>query len=94
LSFLERAIYFLRLLLQSPATSNSGALILRRLLVKIGDLVIGTEEGAYNGSIGIIFGFDEDDDPIVSWCNSEGSNESSPGCGEYREHLEILNASR
>ena len=62
--------------------------------MKIGDLVIGTEEGAYNGSIGIIFGFDEDDDPIVSWCNTEGSNESSPGCGEYREHLEILNASR
>ena len=62
--------------------------------MKVGDLVIGTEEGSYDGSVGIIFGFDEDDDPIVSWCNDEGSNDFHPGCGEYRNQVEILNANR
>ena len=62
--------------------------------MKVGDLVTGKEEGAYDGSIGIVFGFDKDGDPIVSWCNDKGSNETSPGCGEYREDLEILSESR
>ena len=62
--------------------------------MKVGDLVAGTEDGTYDGDIGIIFGFDEDDDPIVFWCTTAGSNEASPGCGEYRSHVEILNEAR
>ena len=62
--------------------------------MKVGDLVAGTEEGTYDGCIGIIFGFDEDDDPIVEWCNDEGSNDFHPGCGEYRNQVMILNATR
>ena len=62
--------------------------------MKVGDLVVGKEDGYFDGSIGIIFDFDEDDDPVVSWCNDEGSNEASPGCGEFRGSLEVLNEAR
>ena len=62
--------------------------------MQVGDLVTGTEKGTYEGSIGIIFGFDEDDDPIVSWCNDTGSDDFTPGCGEFRNQVMILNATR
>ena len=62
--------------------------------MKVGDLITGTKEGSYEGSIGIIFGFDEDDDPVVAWCNDTGSNDFNPGCGEYRSQVEILNEAR
>jgi hypothetical protein len=63
--------------------------------MKVGDLVTGKKEGgSYDGSVGIVFGFDEDNDPIVSWCNDWGSNEVSPGSGEFRSSLRVISASR
>ena len=63
--------------------------------MKVGDLVSGREEEVYYGYVGLVLGFDEDDDPIVLWCNEmKGSNEFTPGCGEYRNTLEVLSESR
>ena len=59
--------------------------------MKVGDLVTGNKEKIYDGSSGIMFGFDEDDDPIVAWCNDTGSNETTPGCGEYKNSLRVIN---
>ena len=62
--------------------------------MKLGDLVTGKKDGTYAGSVGVVFGFDEDNDPIVSWCNDWGSNEHSPGCGEFRDSLRVVNEGR
>jgi acid phosphatase class B len=65
--------------------------------MKVGDLVRGTKEGSWEGSVGIIIGFDVDHDPIVSWTGPyahEGSNVFSPGCGEYRSQVEVVNEAR
>ena len=62
--------------------------------MKVGDLITGNKNGTYDGSIGIIFGFDEDEDPIVFWFNDEGSNEAYPGCGEFRNQMMVLNEAR
>ena len=64
--------------------------------MKVGDLVRGVEEGSWEGSVGIIIGFDPDD-PIVGWTGPyahEGANVMSPGCGEYRSQVEVINESR
>jgi len=61
--------------------------------VKVGDLVRGTEDGSWEGSIGVVIGFDSDCDPIVEWTGPyahEGSNVTSPGCGEYRTQVEVV----
>jgi len=68
-----------------------------RLSVKVGDLVRGVEGRSWQGSVGLIIGFDPDDDPIVSWTgpySHEGSNVLSPGCGEYRSQIEVINEIR
>jgi hypothetical protein len=62
--------------------------------VKVGDLVAGKKGGTYDGSVGVVFGFDEDNDPIVSWCNDCGSNEASRGCGEFRSSLKVVSEGR
>tara|TARA_R110002110_G_scaffold159572_1_gene357437 strand:- start:180 stop:377 length:198 start_codon:yes stop_codon:yes gene_type:complete len=65
--------------------------------MKVGDLVRGTEDGSWQGSMGIVIGFDSDDDPIVGWTGHhahEGSNIRSPGCGEYRSQVEVVNEAR
>lgn len=56
----------------------------------VGDYVTG-QYGEWNGSLGAVIGFDEDNDPIVSWIGQAGSNEASPGCGEYRKGLVVVN---
>ena len=62
--------------------------------MKIGDLVAGKKSMAFEGSIGIIFGFDGDGDPIISWCNDVGSHEQSPGCGEFKTQVKVISESR
>lgn len=65
--------------------------------MKIGDLVRGVEGKSWEGSVGIIIGFDADADPIVEWAGPyahEGSNVTSPGTGEYKSQLEVINAPR
>ena len=60
--------------------------------MKVGDLVRGSAE--WIGSIGLIVGFDEDDDPIVAWIGEQGSNEWFPGCGEFRSQVLVLSETR
>jgi len=62
--------------------------------MKIGDLITGTHGNEWFGYFGTVIDFDEDNDPIVMWGNTTGSNEQFPGCGEYREGLVVVNASR
>ena len=62
--------------------------------MKVGDLVTGKKDGTYDGSVGVIFGFDKDNDPVVFWFNDMGSNDVSPGCGEFKNQMMVLNAAR
>ena len=62
--------------------------------MEVGDLVAGKKGGTYDGSVGVVFGFDEDNDPVVLWCNDLGSNDHSPGCGEFRSSLKVISESR
>jgi hypothetical protein len=60
--------------------------------MKVGDLITGVHGNEWFGHFGTVIGFDEDNDPIVAWNGAKGSNERSPGCGEYREGLVAVNA--
>ena len=63
--------------------------------MKVGDLVAakrGTKRViAIEGYIGIIVGFDEDDDPIVYWTHA--LDEAIGHQSEYRSHICVLNES-
>ena len=65
--------------------------------MKVGDLVAGAKDKDWEGCMGIIIGFDPDNDPIVLWTGPyahEGSILISPGCGEYRSQLKVINEAR
>jgi hypothetical protein len=64
--------------------------------VKVGDLVTGKKGGlahTYADTVGVIYDFDEDNDPIVFW-GGNASYDILSDCGEYRSSLRVINESR
>ena len=61
--------------------------------MKIGDLVIGKKGEEYAGTVGVIYDFDVDNDPVVSWCNNVPVD-ALTGCGEYRDTLRVVSEGR
>jgi len=62
-----------------------------RIEMKIGDLVqidIG-REGEPGYRVGVITGFDTDDDPIVCWYDLEPKTDAF-----FRRHVEVINEAR
>ena len=57
-----------------------------------GDLVIARPNHPYEGEMGIVIGFDNDNDPILHW-QSLGLEEPS-SVGTYRSQLEVVNESQ
>ena len=60
--------------------------------MQVGDLVTGKKGRTYAGTIGVIYDFDEDNDPIVFWSN-DAPMDALTGCGEYRDTLRVVNES-
>ena len=57
--------------------------------MKIGDLVIAQPNHPYEGEMGIVIGFDNDNDPILYW-QFQGLEEPS-SVGTYRSQIEVAN---
>jgi len=66
--------------------------------MKVGDLVVSTYSHR-EGFVGIIVGYDEDDDPIVLWNKHDPADVDEEWAGhyalpEYRSGIKVINASR
>ncbi len=57
--------------------------------MKVGDLVIARDNHPDEGEMGIVIGFDKDDDPIVYW-QFKGFEEPV-SVGTYRSQVEVAN---
>jgi hypothetical protein len=68
--------------------------------MKVGDLVkvSGERRSTTNEQnwLGIIVGFEDDNDPIVMWNaeNVDGYVDECHTMGEYRKHVKVINESR
>ena len=56
--------------------------------MKIGDLIIARDNHPDEGEMGMVIGFDKDNDPIVFW-QLKGLEEPSL-VGTYRSQLEVI----
>ena len=61
--------------------------------MKAGDLIEGAKGSEYEGFCGFVWGFDEDNDPIIKWAGCDGSWEMAR-CGDYRSSVRVINESR